>query len=273
MTRPRLDCPDVSFGGFRIGLFFLLTVVWVGSSPAPDEKGGRVRKCIDSGLGQVHLRHRLHWTLRWTTTPRPRTTCSYRDKIQRYMLTNPCAQVLKGSTYVPIFKKNQRSRTHLNTFDFIRFSWLLSGCDCRRRSRLEKKHTVLRTNRFGTCSDNYETIINLSDITLIQLQKDVLCGGMDFGIPLRFRKTDILAEFELLHQQLSSIPAKSDIAAGSCRALLAAEAFRFAQLPPDTRSFTLSREHMKVINELRKNPVNRYLSTGQRPCNSHLVCG
>ena len=33
----------------------------------------------------------------------PRTTCSYRDKIQRYMLANPGAQVLKGSTYVPIF--------------------------------------------------------------------------------------------------------------------------------------------------------------------------
>ena len=38
VTRPGLDCPDVSFGGFRIGLFFLLTVVWAGSSPPPDEK-------------------------------------------------------------------------------------------------------------------------------------------------------------------------------------------------------------------------------------------
>ena len=38
MTSPGLDCSDASFGGFRIGLFFLLTVVWVGASPAPDEK-------------------------------------------------------------------------------------------------------------------------------------------------------------------------------------------------------------------------------------------
>ena len=125
----------------------------------------------------------------------------------------------------------QRSRTHLNTFDFLRFSWLISECDCTQRSRREKRHTgiilALRRDRFGTCSDNFETIINLSDIPLTQLQKDVLCGGMDFGIPPRFRKTDILAEFELLQQQLSSIPSNSDIAAGSCRASLAAESFRF----------------------------------------------
>ena len=36
--RPGLDCSDVSFGGFRIGLFFLFTVVRVGSNPALDEK-------------------------------------------------------------------------------------------------------------------------------------------------------------------------------------------------------------------------------------------
>ena len=77
---------------------------------------------------------------------------------------------------------------------------------------------------------------------------------MDFGIPPKFNQTDILAEFELLQQQLTAVPAKSDVAAATCRASLAAEAFRFAQSPPDTRSFSLTREHIKLLKELRKNP-------------------
>ena len=75
----------------------LVDCCWGWLQPCARRKGGWVGNRIHSRLGQIHLKRRLHWTLRRTATSRPRTTCSYRGKIQRYMLTNPCAQVLKGS--------------------------------------------------------------------------------------------------------------------------------------------------------------------------------
>ena len=100
---------------------------------------------------------------------------------------------------------------------------MFSQCDRKQRSKHDTKQTnlvsALRRDRFGACSDDYDTIINLAGITLSQLQKDVLCGGQDFGIPPKFNQTDILAEFELLQQQLSTVPAKSDMAAATCRGI------------------------------------------------------
>ena len=144
-------------------------------------------------------------------------------------------------------------RSSLSIFDFIRFSWQLSECDRKQRTKLTNKHSylisTLRRDRFGAASNNYDTIINLTGVTLTQIEKEVLCGGVDFGILPRFNRLDILAEFEFLQQQLSSIPAKSDESAVSCRASLAAEAYRFAESPPDTRSFSLTREHLNTVNE------------------------
>ena len=108
MTRLGLDCSDVSFGGFRIGLFFLLTVVRVGSSPAPDEEeegSASVYKALykadlDESTSDTDCTGHFGGRPRRAREPRAATGTRFNGII---MLTNPGAQVLKGSTYVPIF--------------------------------------------------------------------------------------------------------------------------------------------------------------------------
>ena len=145
----------------------------------------------------------------------------------------------------------------LNGFDFIRFCWLISECDRKQRSKLEKKYSQtlvrLRQARFGIVEDSFENIINLSDVVLSTLEKEVLCRGVDFGVPSRISEAEVLAEFELLQHQLSQFTPVSRAAADRSKCELAAVAREFAGVRPDLRKFSLTHEHRKVLKDLRSN--------------------
>ena len=80
----------------------------------------------------------------------------------------------------------------------------------------------------------------------------MLCRGVDFGVPPRISEPEVLAEFELLRRQVNSFPPISLEAADRSRCEVAAVARRYATAKPDFRSFSLQREHRKVLKELRK---------------------
>ena len=152
----------------------------------------------------------------------------------------------------------QQAKGFLGYFDFIRFSWLLSECDRKQRTSLEVKNSRaiarLRQDRFGCRTNNYETIINLANVELTTLQKEVLCRGVDFGVlPRKRDEAEVLAEFELLQRQTATLEPVSKEAAERSRCELAALAREFAAMKPDARNFSLRREHRNALFELRNN--------------------
>ena len=151
----------------------------------------------------------------------------------------------------------KQAKGFLNWFDFIRFSWLVSEIDRKQRSSLIAKYDDsikrLRQDRYGIHSNDYSTIINLTNIELTTLQKEVLCRGVDFGVPPKIREPEILTEFELLQRQVTDFSAISKSAAARSKSELAAIAQEIAGTKPDLREFSLKREHRNVLKDLRMN--------------------
>ena len=143
-------------------------------------------------------------------------------------------------------------------FDFVRLSWLLSECDRKQRASLEKKNkgsiTRLRQHRYGSRVNDFGTIVNLAGVELTTLKKEVLCIGVDFGIPPRkSSEPEILAEFEILQRQATKFRPFSKEKVERSRCELAATARELAATKPDVKEFSLEREHLKVLSELRTN--------------------
>ena len=109
--------------------------------------------------------------------------------------------------------------------------------------RYERNLTLLKKERYGSFSVSHDTIINLSDVELTSIQKDVLCRGVDFGIPGRLGKDEILAEFEMFYQKFEHFTSHSKDAMLQFRSSLEALAHDYANKATDTRSFSLGREH------------------------------
>ena len=149
----------------------------------------------------------------------------------------------------------RQAKGFLGFFDYIRLSWLLSECDRRQRTSLESKNNGslarLRQERYGCQTNDYGTIFNLTNIELTTLQKEVLCRGVDFGIPPKISEPDVLAEFELLLREASRLRPVSQEAAVRSKCELEAVAREIAASKPDMREFSLDREHRKVLRELR----------------------
>ena len=64
----------------------------------------------------------------------------------------------------------------------------------------------------------------MAGVKLSTLEKEVLCRGVDFGVPPRINEPEILAEFELLQQRVIQFTPVSETAAGRSRFDLAAVA-------------------------------------------------
>ena len=110
----------------------------------------------------------------------------------------------------------------------------------------------LQRDRFGSRTSDYGTIYYLTDMDMSTLQKEVLCRGVDFGIPPpNISEPDILAEFEILQRQTAQLCPTSKEAAERSRCELAAAARESAGTKADTRDFSLQREHRKVLKDLR----------------------
>ena len=88
---------------------------------------------------------------------------------------------------------------------------------------------------------------------LTNIQKDILCRGPHFGVPQRVRGETVLCEFELLYRNLLEFSPQSKDAATQCRSSLESLAHEYANKDNDTRSFSLGREHMKALRDLRRN--------------------
>ena len=86
--------------------------------------------------------------------------------------------------------------------------------------------------------NNYDTIINLTDIELTTLQKEVLCRGVDFSVPPRISEPEILTEFEMLQQQISQFKPVSKSAAEGSKSELAAVGREFASSKPEMKGFS-----------------------------------
>ena len=113
----------------------------------------------------------------------------------------------------------------------------------------------LRQHRFGKQENDFGTIINLSDVQLSTLQKEVLCRGVDFGVlpSPRMSEPEVLAEFELLHREAARLrPCSKDLVERS-RCELAAAAQEVVTAKADVKEFSLEREHLKALKDLRMN--------------------
>lgn len=103
-------------------------------------------------------------------------------------------------------------------------------------------------------SSNHAHVINLSQYELSTIEKDVLCKGIDFGVPPRVNEAAVRAEFELLYNKLIFAQPVATTLADTCRIDLAEIAKRYSCAVPDTREFYLQREHLKAPRDLCKNP-------------------
>ena len=102
--------------------------------------------------------------------------------------------------------------------------------------------------------NDFGTIVNLAGVELTTLQKEVLCRGVDFGIPPRkSSEPEILAEFEILQRQATKFRPFSKEKVERSRCELAATAREFAATKLDVKEFSLERQHLKVLSELRTN--------------------
>ena len=144
----------------------------------------------------------------------------------------------------------------LSFFDWIRFCKFVNRTEERQRSHLRRKKTDeferLNKEQNGDQRGQHKTIVNLSSVELTDVEKDVLCRGLKFGVPPRLRKEQILAEFELAWQQIpKGTLSKEDEM--ECKARLSGTAHRYANSKIDRTGFRLNREHMTAIGQLKKN--------------------
>ena len=147
----------------------------------------------------------------------------------------------------------------LSCFDKLRFCKLLTQNSARLMNQVRAKKSktlqwLIRSQR-GEGELDHSTVINLSGIELTEAQKDILCRGLDFGVPPKMKNFDVLveAEFELCWQQLEGCIPKSEQKAQDCKSNLAHLCRRYANLKPDMAGYPLNRQHFALIGELRKN--------------------
>ena len=173
-----------------------------------------------------------------------------RDEIDR------CQHCLEGWRR-KFLQRLRHAKTFLSVCDFIRFGRLISECDVKQGNRgteLNQRNLgLLKKNRYGSFCVSHETIINLSDVELTSIQKDILCRGPHMGVPQRTKSEEVLCEFEMFYRQLLEFTPATRTAATQCRASLEALAHEYANKENDLKAFSLGREHLKVLNDLRKN--------------------
>ena len=83
-------------------------------------------------------------------------------------------------------------RCSLGFFDFVRFCNLIGECDVKQRSKCSLRYgrliEQLPCHRYGSFKCNDQFIINLSSVVLTDIDKELLCCGMHFGVPCKTRK-------------------------------------------------------------------------------------
>ena len=146
----------------------------------------------------------------------------------------------------------------LSFFDRIRFGKLVNRTASRLlyRTRTKKDKTLhwLLKTQIGLGQLDHSIITNLSSLELSEIQKNVLCRGLNFGVPPKLCKEEIKAEFELCWNQVKDLPAVSEERLEECKSSLGSLAHRFVNSKVDRVGFPLDKEHLVALKDLRKNP-------------------
>ena len=144
----------------------------------------------------------------------------------------------------------------LSYLDRLRFCKLLNQTAERLQDQTRTKNGKtlqwLIKRQLGQGVLRYSTIVNLADIELSEAEKNVLCRGLDFGIPPHLSPEMIAAEFELCWQQLERAVPASKQREEECRAGMAHLAQRYANAEIDRTGFSLGKEHLHAIRELKR---------------------
>ena len=145
----------------------------------------------------------------------------------------------------------------LQLFDRIRFCKFINKTCIRQLERLQKKNErifdLIYSRKNGNGTIQHSTIINLAGVELRDVERDILCRGLRFGIPPKLNKEAVQAEFEVFYQQLlSSTPISKD-KEQECRAALSEIAHRFIKSRVDKTGYPVNVDHLRAIRELKNN--------------------
>ena len=119
------------------------------------------------------------------------------------------------------------------------------------KTKNDKTIRWLIKSQLGEGTLRHSTIINLLDTEINDLQKDVLCRGLNFGVPPKLSSEEIAAEFELCWQQLEDIATTKE-KRSACKASLANIAQRYGSAKIDRTGYPLRKEHLRTISELKR---------------------
>ena len=173
-----------------------------------------------------------------------------KDEIER------CQQCLDNLRR-KFLQRQRNAQQFLRVCDYIRFVRLVSDCDVKQRKRDTQQNqrnlALLKKQRYGSFCVSHDAIINLSNVELTNIQKDILSRGPHFGIPKSTKGEEVLCEFEMFYRRLSQFEPHSQTAAIQCRSSLEALALEYANKENDLRAFSLEREHLKALDDLKKN--------------------
>ena len=172
-------------------------------------------------------------------------------------------EVEKMKDYVFCTMKEYRRVLHdvcckLSFLDRIRFCKLVSTLASRLEHQMRMKkdrtlHWLLKT-QVGHGPLQHSTIMNLSSIELTETQKNVLCRGINFGVPRMIMTEEVKAEFEICWQELRHKNAVSNELREECRSTLTTLAHQYAGSRIDKAGFPLDREHLAALRALRADP-------------------
>ena len=154
------------------------------------------------------------------------------------------------------YRRKLSSSKALSFFHRIHFFKLLNQNSTRLQHQTKTKkdrtlHWLIRT-QVGNGRLRHSTITNLSEVQLTEIQKNVLCRGLNFGIPGKISQEKVKAEFELGWQQLNKMTTSTE-QREECRATLGGLAHKYANARIDRTGFPLDKEHLAALRELRGN--------------------
>ena len=145
----------------------------------------------------------------------------------------------------------------LSCMDQLRACKLLNRTTERLQEQVTTKNgktlKYLIRNQIGEGVLRHSVIFNLANIELTDIEKDVLCRGLNFGVPPRLSQEMIAAEFELCWQQLERTTGALEQRKEECKATLAHLSHQYANTKIDRSGYPLGKEHHQAINELRRN--------------------
>lgn len=143
----------------------------------------------------------------------------------------------------------------LSFLDRLRFRKFISNVISKEVEQLRKKNDRalerMVGKQHGTNNLKTSVLVNLAKVDLSDLEKEVLCRGLGFGIPSKTSKEEVHAEFELCWQQLDNLEPVSADKKAQCKTAMADYSQQYANAKIDKTGFPLTDNHLKAIKQLK----------------------